>query len=217
MSLRSVVSVSPDALCLGRVLAPLTDYEAEVHEVIPTGEEYLPYVWVEHGDQDRVKSVFADSPLVSRVRRHTSEGGRGLYRLWWRGPLDAFVESLLSTDCPVTTASGDASGWTFELEPDSESQLAALRTAWREAGLDVEICSVLRSPPERAGRAQLTDRQSEILRLAHERGYFNVPRETTISELATELDISPQAASKLLRRGLDSALGGLFDTPDQHL
>jgi len=47
----------------------------------------------------------------------------------------------------------------------------------------------------------LTDEQLEALVVAHEMGYFTVPRETTQADVAAELDISPASLSERLKRG----------------
>jgi len=46
----------------------------------------------------------------------------------------------------------------------------------------------------------LTDRQHEALRIAYEKGYFDIPRRTSLEEVAGELDISPSSVSERLRR-----------------
>jgi hypothetical protein len=46
----------------------------------------------------------------------------------------------------------------------------------------------------------LTDRQREALRIAYERGYFDIPRQAALEDVAMELDISPSSASERLRR-----------------
>ena len=46
----------------------------------------------------------------------------------------------------------------------------------------------------------LTNRQNEALRIAFERGYFDVPRRASLDDVAAELDISPSAVSERLRR-----------------
>jgi predicted DNA binding protein len=58
----------------------------------------------------------------------------------------------------------------------------------------------------RTKRCPLTEQQAELIRLAARGGYFEVPREQSLGELATELDISTQAASERLRRGMDSLI-----------
>ena len=46
----------------------------------------------------------------------------------------------------------------------------------------------------------LTDRQTEVLRIAVENGYYKVPRQTTINDLATELDISSATLGEHLQK-----------------
>nr|WP_255473553.1 helix-turn-helix domain-containing protein [Halogeometricum sp. CBA1124] len=48
----------------------------------------------------------------------------------------------------------------------------------------------------------MTDLQRETLALAIRRGYFEVPRSATLSDLAAELGVSKQAVSERLRRAL---------------
>ncbi|WP_408960503.1 helix-turn-helix domain-containing protein [Natrinema sp. 74] len=65
------------------------------------------------------------------------------------------------------------------------------------AGIPYEVLSVSQSyePTE-----LLTERQLEIVTEAVERGYYNSPRNCTVTELATSLDIHKSAASRLLHR-----------------
>lgn len=64
-----------------------------------------------------------------------------------------------------------------------------------------------RSPPTQT----LTDPQQELLETAVERGYFKVPRETTLVELADAQGMSDVEASKQLREGLDIILCSHLD------
>jgi predicted DNA binding protein len=50
-----------------------------------------------------------------------------------------------------------------------------------------------------------------VLALRH--GYFDTPRETTLEELAVELDISRQALSERIRRGNERLLRQSLPTP----
>ncbi|MFC7142999.1 helix-turn-helix domain-containing protein [Halosimplex aquaticum] len=51
------------------------------------------------------------------------------------------------------------------------------------------------------GGFHLTDEQFTTVKAALDRGYYKVPREATLEELANELDVSHQALSERLRRG----------------
>jgi len=46
----------------------------------------------------------------------------------------------------------------------------------------------------------LTQRQNEIVNLAYENGYFNIPRSISLSEFAKDLKVSKSALSETLRR-----------------
>lgn len=60
-----------------------------------------------------------------------------------------------------------------------------------------------------AGR--LTRRQFQAIAVARDAGYYHVPREASLADVATELDVSESAASTLLRNAeralVDAALG----------
>lgn len=49
----------------------------------------------------------------------------------------------------------------------------------------------------------MTDTQHELLQHAVREGYFSVPRQITLVDLATACDMSDREASEQLRRGLD--------------
>ncbi len=55
-----------------------------------------------------------------------------------------------------------------------------------------------------AGQYGLTDPQYEVLTLACDRGYFAIPRQAELDDLAEELGVSHQALSERLRRGVEA-------------
>jgi predicted DNA binding protein len=52
----------------------------------------------------------------------------------------------------------------------------------------------------------LTDPQRDLLRSAAREGYFRVPREVTLVDLAERHGLSDREASRQIRRGLDVLL-----------
>ena len=46
----------------------------------------------------------------------------------------------------------------------------------------------------------LTKRQNEIINLAYQKGFFNIPRTVSLSKFASDLNISKSALSETLRR-----------------
>jgi len=60
-----------------------------------------------------------------------------------------------------------------------------------------------------AGR--VTDRQREAVRTAYEVGYYDVPRDATLEDVADQLDCSGAGASKLLRRAEAAVMSVVLD------
>ena len=56
----------------------------------------------------------------------------------------------------------------------------------------------------------LTRRQRETVILAYEKGFFEVPRQATLTDLATEFDVSEQAISQRLRRAYSRLVAGRY-------
>jgi predicted DNA binding protein len=61
---------------------------------------------------------------------------------------------------------------------------------------------------------ELTQPQREALHLAYDRGYFETPRQTTLAELARELDITGQSLGARLNRGINTVLAQTLVDPD---
>ncbi|MFB6110498.1 MAG: helix-turn-helix domain-containing protein [Halodesulfurarchaeum sp.] len=62
----------------------------------------------------------------------------------------------------------------------------------------------------------LTDRQRELLSIARDRGFFSIPRDSTVSEIADEMGITKSTASDLLRRAQRNVVEWYFERPDTH-
>jgi len=69
-------------------------------------------------------------------------------------------------------------------------------------GIDIELRQVNEYASVLNTAAGLSDSQREALRVAFDAGYFEEPRDVTLGEVATQLDISQPAASGLLRRAI---------------
>ncbi len=77
----------------------------------------------------------------------------------------------------------------------------------REAGFDFEVLELTdRLRPDGTDVDPLTDQQLTALLTAYERGYFREPREASLADLASELDISPSAVNGRIRRGLNALI-----------
>ncbi|MFQ5838982.1 MAG: helix-turn-helix domain-containing protein [Thermoplasmata archaeon] len=82
-----------------------------------------------------------------------------------------------------------------------EDELAKILEVLQGVRLPFEVKSLGEYiPPASGGATYLTDRQREILRLALELGYYEVPARVSLTKLAKVVGISKAAMSKSLRR-----------------
>lgn len=58
----------------------------------------------------------------------------------------------------------------------------------------------------------LPNRQRDVLEVAFERGYYDVPRDTSVQEIAAEFDLDDSTVAEHLQRAERNLLGTLFDS-----
>jgi predicted DNA binding protein len=88
-------------------------------------------------------------------------------------------------------------GWAIADLTTSQEGLSRLKDAFESAGLAYEVGAVTQST---APSSLLTDRQREFITEAVERGYYESPRQCTLTDLAVALDVTKGAASGTLHR-----------------
>jgi len=97
----------------------------------------------------------------------------------------------------------DGRAWTLTVWMPERTDLAHLWDYAQQNDVDIDLLRVNEYAGIGTTDAGLTDSQREALLVAFERGYFEEPRNATLSEVAADLDISQPAASGLLRRGIE--------------
>lgn len=112
-----------------------------------------------------------------------------------------------SMDARRTDADTGMYGW---LERWLLPHRGALNQVWetaRDRGFEFDILTIGEFNPEgSATTGTLTEEQRSTLRFAYEHGYFREPRETSLEELAEQLDISSTAVGGRIRRGINALI-----------
>jgi predicted DNA binding protein len=158
-------------------------------------------------DFERFEAALETDPTVENVRCLSELDEGNFYQMDWIERIDLLIDSITGKGATLLSAHGQKDIWKIRmLFPDHDS-VSEVYDDFRERGFSVEITQVHElDGAKQYGQYGLTDGQYEILRLAVRNGYFSVPRETTLGELADELDISHQALSERLRRAQTSLI-----------
>ena len=101
----------------------------------------------------------------------------------------------------------DREGMTMRMRFPDRDGLIAYRERCEREGSSFRLVALrcTNTGPETTN-GRLTSAQRTLLAAAVEGGYFEIPREITMAEIAEQLGISDQAASERLRRGLSTVL-----------
>ena len=164
--------------------------------------------------------VVTDTPtdVVGAIRSHSaihsyellesdSERVLGRYETTQTDLYEFAERSTRTIEFPVTVRRG---WYTFDLT-GTQDDLDELRAVLDHSPLSYELDSLV---SRTEGDPLLTERQREVIEAATRMGYFAVPRECTLAELADSLDVDKSTASTVLRRGQQRIVEWFLSGPE---
>lgn len=190
---------------LGTLVQDHPGMEVELERIVPMKEGFLPFFWVSDGSREGIEETLLGSPDVDEIELLTELEDRSLYRVTWNEHINGFVNSLDQTSATLLEGRGTEAEWFFRLRFPDHAGLSEFGTYCEDRGIDLEVIAVYNPHPPKSG-GRLTVPQRETLKVAHERGFFEVPRRITLAELAEHFGISKQAVSQRIRRGTNNLL-----------
>lgn len=170
-----------------------------LHEIKLLDDGTIALLAEVEGDLDRYREIVSESPEVKRFAVSGNETGfcysqteptpMSLEMLERRDRGDFLIEMPIEytdTGSLLMTIVGE------------EADLMGLPALMDD--IDIELISTGPYYPSPDGVfSELTDRQREVLHVAVENGYYQTPREATLADLATVLQIDPATVGKHLR------------------
>jgi hypothetical protein len=195
-----------EAFPFGRSTHGDPEVRVSLERVIPIEQGRIPFVWATGEALDQFEQTLADSEIVAHVEALTRVGDNVLYAVEWYEDKEAFLNGLGDAGGTILEAHGDST-WSFTVRFKNHRDLTQFHQFYQTHDFPVYIdrVSSLEEPGTEYGFG-LTPAQREALTLAVENGYFAIPRETQLENLADELGISKQATSERVRRGAETVL-----------
>lgn len=199
MTVFAEITVPPATIALGRLVPDDGAVRVELARAVPTGE-FVRCLWIVGDDRDAVLARL-DEDLDASATEIDTLPDRTLVRLD-EAPDDAVTDLVAAVDGVVLDASCDGSRWTIRLRFPDRDAVSAFRDGCSRRDIDVRIRQLNASPrTDPAADVGPSPDQREAILLAFREGYFEVPREASLTELADALGVSGQALSERLRRG----------------
>lgn len=197
------VTVPCENLALAETLSQLPDVTVSSGSVADSGDGVLPLLWMRAPDHDRLETALREDPTTTSVTRLTTRGEERLYRISWAPNVRILVEMLTAEGGTVMDASVSYDEWRMRVLYPSHHALSDAVSCCEQHNVSVEVQSIRQMTGDSSRQYGLTERQYQSLKLACEQGYFEIPRETNLGEVAKSQGISHQALSERLRRGTE--------------
>ncbi|AGN00356.1 DNA binding domain-containing protein [Salinarchaeum sp. Harcht-Bsk1] len=198
--IRGTVPATEFALSHTLETVPAAEFECE--RIVRSGEHsIMPLLWVRADDAEAVEDALAADPTVEAVNRLSSFDDEHLYEMQWIDHVRLLLHMLTNGGATVLDAYGRDGRWQLRVLYPNRDHFSTTHEFADEHGMTFDVESIREMDGEPAGRFGLTDAQHEALTAAAKAGYYEVPREVTLEELADDLGVSHQALSEQLRRG----------------
>ncbi|WP_416840202.1 helix-turn-helix domain-containing protein [Haloferax sp. DFSO52] len=201
------LTIQPEDFDLGRVTAVTSDMHIELERVVPTGGDVMPFFWAKGSEFEEFERAVRENRIVEELEAVARVGNRVLYHVYWGDTVSSLTTILTESEATILEAHGN-NPWTFRLRFKDHAGLTEFHNLSHEEGIDFHVERIYTLTEEETGvyTFDITPQQQEALIAAVSGGYFEVPRRTTLQDVADEIGISPQAASERIRRGADTVL-----------
>ncbi|OLZ40552.1 bacterio-opsin activator [Natrinema saccharevitans] len=203
MAIEASFTIDRTEFPLTAVFEAFPDATIELDRVVPTDDAVVPYFWISAAGIDELTADLSEDEGIETVKIIDRLEAQLFVRIDWNLDYASVLTGLVETDVTLLSGFGDSENWTFEVRSADQAAVAEFQTYCRANDIPVRLAQLhALSPLESDGEYDLTEGQRTALVLAYSRGYFDSPRKATQADLADELDISRQAVSSRLQRGL---------------
>jgi predicted DNA binding protein len=159
--------------------------------------------WAEGDDVAAFDAGLAADPTIADATRLSETPTLRLYRVTYteRGRAATIVPIWGDLDVVLLSAEATVGGWELRMRVPGRDELRRLRAYCRDRGVGFSLSALYHDvDPSGAMEADLSADQREALQAALDAGYYEIPREASLADVAADLGISSQALSERLRR-----------------
>lgn len=156
----------------------------------------MPYLWATSADPTELEQVLAADTSVDTVMKVAQPADtEALYQMEWIDSVEALIHILVEEEGSILVAEGPQDGWFMRILFPDRDALSRTYEFYRENDLRFDLTHIYSIDEGKRGRGGLTQAQEKTITAAYDHGYYEVPRQIDLTELAAELGISHQALS----------------------
>lgn len=216
MTVEASFTVDQPDFPLSAVFDDLAGATIELDRVVPTTDAVVPYLWIHGGSASDLTTDLSEDAGIDDVTVVDELDDQFIVRVRWNFDHESVLTAIVATEVVLLSGIGSEERWTFEVRASEQADLSAFQTYCRDHDVPIELTQLHElSADDSEGDYGLTDGQRQVVELAYANGYFDSPRAATQGDIAEELDVSRQAVSSRLQRGLRQLVADTVATPEQ--
>lgn len=201
MSVITEFTIPAEAFALEHTFDIVSDATIQIERLASHSREWvMPFCWVTCDDIGAVTDALQEDPTVDEVRPLDSEPDVAYLNVHWNERVQSLIDEIVDQNGIMQEVEATDGHWYLKLKFLDQEAVQQFQTYFDEKNHSFELQRLYDGTAPKEQEYDLTASQREALVTALEMGYFSVPREATIEDLATELDISTNAVSQRLRR-----------------
>ncbi|WP_049912369.1 helix-turn-helix domain-containing protein [Natrialba hulunbeirensis] len=209
MSVMGEFTINSADFALHETLSAAPEMVVEIERLVATTQERLmPYFWVTGDDQETFEEAFTADPSITNATRVSEIDDTVLYRAEWTDNIEAIIYAYVEIGATILEATGTNEHWSLKMRFDDEETVAEFHEFCLKRDVEFELDRLYeQSQPMASSQYGLTPVQRETLVTAYEEGLFDVPQQTTMTELAASMGITQQTLSERLHHAHKSLIG----------
>jgi len=206
-------AVPTDAFALAETLPRYPDVAVEADWMAAhVPDTTMPCIWATDGNADGFGETVAADRTVKEIMSTASFDGESLFHLQWSDEIGELVNELIDHQGIILEASGRGDTWRLRIRFMTREQFQDFQEYFAERDPSITLRHLFPAKHPRHTRGDVTPEQQEVLMMAVEVGYFEVPRDGSIQDIADQLGVSDQAVSERLRRGTENLVRDMLTT-----
>ena len=185
----------PEQVWVSALSKQYADAEFTVLAAMPADDTGVGLVEITADDIEPIVRTIDGYDTVTSVTILEAQADRALVQFETTEPLliRSLSEAGIPLELPITIVDGEV---TVELTAPRE-KLSDLGTLLEQFGIPFDLVSITQSIDT---QSLLTDEQYELLETAVERGYYDTPRTSTLTELAEAVGLAKSTTSEKIHR-----------------
>lgn len=206
------VQVAAHDIALGRSFEAIPSLDCKIEQVV-AADDFA--VRLDGADLSSLTAALDTDPTVVTHSVLSGDGEQWLCTIDFADEVSELFDLVVAEKGAMLAAEAKNGRWTLRLQFPHQDAVSRVHDQLAERGIRIDIIRLQPFSTITADKIDLTPEQYEALVAAIDHGFFEIPRETSLEELAAELDISHQALSERFRRAHQTLVTAKLDLEEE--